>query len=246
MDKNGFKQEEDRPTDYFSEVKAAQKQEKASVTNLVTALRSDMVPASNVQPAKKSILQRDNLKIAVGILLGIVIIGFILYIAIGAGRPALEQNLVSLANKDITPTPSPTPTTFLPTKTPIQPTNTPYPSPTIRPTNTPVVKNIVLPTQAPPTPTPTAAVCRDALSITLADVGQTLCVRGNVIETVSHPTDFMVIFSHEKNAFYWVSYDLVWSQAELDTCYKTNGTIDRIGNSPMLVFNYKNLPEACP
>ena len=73
-----------------------------------------------------------------------------------------------------------------------------------------------------------------------------MCIEGIIIETVANPTDFMVIFSHERNAFYWVSYDLVWSKAELDTCYQVKGTIDRIGNSPVLVFGYKNLPEVCP
>jgi hypothetical protein len=67
-----------------------------------------------------------------------------------------------------------------------------------------------------------------------------------VIETIANPTNFMVIFNTEKGSFYWVTYDLVWSQAELDTCYQTTGTIDKIANSPILVFGYSNLPEPCP
>jgi hypothetical protein len=80
----------------------------------------------------------------------------------------------------------------------------------------------------------------------LADVGQTLCVQGTVIKTKANPTDFMVVFSNEKGAFYWVTYDLIWSQGELDTCYRIKGTIGKIANSPVLVFGYSNLPELCP
>jgi hypothetical protein len=86
----------------------------------------------------------------------------------------------------------------------------------------------------------------DALTITLADVGNSMCVQGIVIETVTDPNYFMVIFSNDRGAFYWVSYDIVWSEAELDTCYQIEGTIDQIANSPMLVFGYSNLPEVCP
>jgi len=247
MAKKSFDKKESKPFDIFSEGNAAQKQEKSSIGNLVTSLRTDMVPASDAHPAKKSIFQRENLKVAVGILLSLVIIGLILYAIAGQGRPTLERNLANLVQKEITPTQTVTPSAIPSTNTPPpQPSNTPSPSPTIRPTNTPVIKIVDLSTPLQSiTPTPSSD-CRDVLSITLEDVGQTLCVHGIVIETVTYPTNFLVIFSNKKGAFYWVSYDLVWSQAEVDTCYRVHGTIDRIGNSPVLLFNLKNLPEACP
>jgi len=253
------KPEETKPFDYIREVKAAQKHEKPSLSNLGTALRSDMVPASNVQPARESILPRDKLRAAVGILLGIVIVVFILFIVIGPGRPILEHNLAILAHQT-TPTHTSTPTFSPPTTIPSRPTKTYDPSPTIYSTKTQVVKIITSHTPIPPSPTaflpsptrisPTLSStepgCRDVLSITLEDVGQKLCVKGTVIETITNPMDFMVIFSNKPGAFYWVTYDLVWSKGELDTCYQITGKIDRIGNSPILIFDYSNLPEVCP
>jgi hypothetical protein len=247
MANESYNREDSHPIDNFSEVKPSQKQEKSSIGYLVTALRTDMVPASEEEPARKSIFERENLKVAVGILLGLVIIGWILYSIAGPGRPILERNLASLIHRAITPTKNVTPSALLATITPLQPRNTPRSSPTIRPTNTPVVAFVASPTPLPPTTTPTpSSSCRDVLSITLADVGQTLCVQGIVIGTVTDPTDFLVIFSNEKGAFYWVSYDLVWSEAKINTCYRVNGTIEQIGNSPVLLFNLRNLPEACP
>jgi len=252
------KQDNGKPRDYFSEVSAAKKPEKSNVPNPITALRSDMVPASNVQPARESVLRRNIIRDIVGILLGLVIISFILFMVIGPGRPILESNLMSLAHKS-TPTQASTQTFILPTKAPLEPTQTPEPtrthepSPTVQPITTKIVNVIASPTQIPasptqisPTLTATVPGCRDVLSITLADVGHTLCVNGTVIETITNPTDFLIIFSNKPGAFYWVSYDLVWSKAELRNCYQITGKIDRIGNSPVLVFNYGNLPEACP
>jgi hypothetical protein len=240
------KPEETKPFNYFHEVEAAQKLEKRDAPNIVTTLRADMVPASDIQPAKESILSHDTLKILLGIILGLVILGLILFTLVGPGRPILESSLSLLAQKAVTPTLTPSATLIPPTKTPLLPTKTPSPSPTIQATKTPVVNNSATPRRSTSTASPTTPECRDALSITLDDVGKTLCVRGVVLETITNPTDFMVIFSYERGAFYWVSYDVVWSNAEKNTCYQVHGTIDRIGNSPMLVFDYQSLPEACP
>jgi hypothetical protein len=247
MAKKSFNEEESKPFDYFREVQAAKKQEKSVNENLVTALRSDLLSASEALPAKKSIFQRENLILAVGILLGLFIIVLIWYTIAGPGRPILEQNLVSLVHKRSSPSKQVTPTAILATNTPSQPTNTPYSSPTFRPTNTQIVEIATSPTpiSVVVTPTPTSS-CRDALTITLADVGKSMCVQGVVIETVTNPIYFMLIFSNARGAFYWVSYDNVWSEAELDTCYQIEGTINQIANSPMLVFGYSNLPKVCP
>ncbi len=248
MAKKSGQQDQGKPFDYFSEVKAAQRQEKADVTSLVTALRTDMVPSSHAQPAKERVITRDRLKSIVGILLGLVILGLFLFTLIGPGRPVFEHNLAILAHKDITPTQTPTSTKVIPTSTPPIPTKTPLPSPSITSTRTPVVAVAVKSTKVPATPTQTAtpAGCLDVASITLADVGKTLCVKGTLLEAVTYPTNFMMIFNHQPGSFYWVSYDLVWSKAKAKNCYQVTGIIDRVGNSPVLVFNYDNLPEACP
>lgn len=246
MAKKSFQPEDSKSIKYFSEVKAAQKKEKVSVSSLVTSLREDMVPASDAEPAKEPIFQRDRLKIAVGILLGAVIIGLLLFISVGPGRPILERGLAGLAHLDAAATQSMTPTLVVPTNTLIPSTHTPLPSPTIQPTRTPVVAFAASPTHVHPTTTPTTPACREATSITLDDVGKSLCVEGVVLEIIPHTTDVMVTFSYERGAFYWVSYDLAWSEGKAGKCYRVDGTIKRIGNSPMLVFDYKNIPEACP
>jgi hypothetical protein len=238
------------PVNLFKKVPEAQNTDKPNVTDSVPSLRTDMVPFSNIEPARENPLGRDTLRLVVGLLLGLVIVGMILFTALGPGRPILEQNLVILAHKGTPPTFTPTitasPTRVPPTSTPVTPTNTITASPTPEPTRTQVVRGYISPTAIIYTPIPTVPECRQATSITLSDVGQTLCVQGVVLETITNPTNFMVIFSNKQWAFYWVSYDLVWSKVEKNTCYQTHGKIEQIGNSPVLVFNYNNLPEACP
>jgi len=240
-------QEGPDPFDYFRDDTAPKKPEQTSSDDLVNNLRSDLLAASEVEPAKKSIIQEVNPKLIVGIFIGIVILGLILYSLMGPGRTILERKLASLKRMEATSTKQITPTQIPTTDIPVKPSGTPTKIPTVRPTNTVNPEIIVSPTKIQATTTPpSGAGCRDALTITVADVGQTLCVQGTIIETVTKPAYFMVIFNTKKGSFYWVTYDLVWSQAKLDTCYQTNGTINQIGISPMLVFSYSNLPEPCP
>jgi hypothetical protein len=247
MAQKSFNQEENKPFDYIKEVEAAKKQEKSSADSIVTSLRSDILPASEELPESKHIFQRINLKIAVGILIGLISILLIWFFLAGPGRSGLEKKLAILVHKEATAEFNVDPSPLPATNTPPLPSITPFPSPTVLPTYTPTIKVIASPTPAIPTITPTSSsACRDALTITLADVGQTLCVQGTVIEIIDVPNSFMVIFSNKPGSFYWVSYDMVWSQAELDTCYQTTGKIEQIANSPILLFDYSNTPEVCP
>jgi len=239
------------PFDYLKDEKAPKEPEPPASDDLVTNLRSDLLAASEVEPAKKNIFQQVNPKLLVGIFIGLLIIALIMYMLIGPGRSILEKKLLSLRRNEPTYTQQINVTAISVTNTPIMPNSTPTKTPTIRPTNTAIAEVITSPSQIPLTATATLArtsesSCRETLSITVADVGQTLCVQGTIIETITNPTNFMVIFSTEKGSFYWLTYDLVWSQAELDTCYQTTGKIDQIANSPVLIFGYSNLPEICP
>jgi hypothetical protein len=246
MVKKADNQEEQPSFDYFKEVEAAKNQEKPSTQSLVTSLRSDMVPASDIAPAEKDVFQRINLKLLVGILFGAIILAMILYFAVGGGRPILESGLASLVQVTATPTKTVTPTRMPPTDTPL-PTRTPVPSQTPRPTSTPTIKVVTSPTQEAVIITPTSTPgCRDVLSITLDDVGQTLCVQGTVTELISNPNNFMVVFSYQPGAFYWVTYEVVWSKAEVGKCYHTTGEVLKINKSPVLVFDFRNIPEECP
>ncbi len=246
MTKKSFNQEDKRPFDYHKEVEEAKKLEKSSADNLIASLRSDMILASSALPAKKNIFQRLNLKLIGGVLIGIVILGLLWYALAGPGRPILENKLASLVNLGPTSTQHTDPTVSPPTNTPTEMGITASPSSTIRPTITSTQKIVATQTKVPATVTPTQTpTCRDVLTITLADVGQTICVRGTVVEIIDKPGEFMLIFSFERGAFYWISYDLVWSEAKANTCYQIEGKIRKILNSPILVFDYRNLPEVC-
>jgi hypothetical protein len=250
------KPEETKPFDYFREVRAAQKQDKPDVASVANILRTDMVPTSDARPAAEYIVKRDTLKTIVGILLGLVIVAFFLFMIIGPGRSTLEDALASLAHQTSSPTPRLSPTRLPPTETSLPPTttqlpsSTPSPRPTfrstMRPTQTPVVAAFVSPTRRPPSPSPTTLGCRDVLSITLADVGQILCVQGIVTNIVESPSAFILAFSNKPGSFYWASYDMVWSKAEVNHCYQITGKIERLANNPIMLFNYDNIPEACP
>jgi hypothetical protein len=242
-----MKPQESDPFDYYIDDNPPDEPEQSSSSDVVNNLRSDLLTTSEVEPAEESILQKVNIKLIVGIIIGIIILCLIMYLLLGAGRLLLEGSLASLRRTVPTATQQITPSTVPYTITPEKPTSTVTKIPTSRPTTTQIVGLIASPTPIPITVTPTLdSECRDALSISLADVGQTLCVQGTIIETITNPNYFMVIFSNEKGSFYWVTYDLVWTQAELNTCYRTTGTIDIIANSPVLVFGYSNLPEPCP
>jgi hypothetical protein len=246
---NPMNQEEHDPFDYFRDEKPPQEPEQSSSDDIVNNLRSDLLSASEVEPTKKSFFQQVDIKLIVGIIIGVVIIGLILFLLVGAGRSFLERRLTSLKQMEATSTQQNTLTPIPVTNTPMKPSNTPTIISTVRPTNTVVSEIVASPTQIPATTAPTpmsVSDCRDALTITLADVGKTLCIRGIVIETIANPSNFMVIFSTESGSFYWVSYDVVWSDAELDTCYQTVGTISQIASSPILIFGYGNIPEPCP
>jgi hypothetical protein len=246
--KKSFDREEDKP---HNEEKKAGIQDSSSTEDLVTALRSDMLPASEAMPESESTIQRINIKLVGGVFIIILFLGLVWFLLSGPGRSMFERNLAGLVKVKETPTQQVYLTPTLEKSLSAAPSNTPYKSPTVRPTNTQAAIIFPSPTPIPASMTPegtatSPSACRDAETITLADVGKTLCVQGIVIETISNPGNFMVIFSTEKGSFYLVTYDLVWSQGELDTCYQVTGTIDQIANSPIMLFSYRNLPEVCP
>ncbi len=247
MSKKKFNSEDSKPIEYLKEVDAAKQQEKINAENLIKSLRSDMHLTSDASPEKKKFFQRLNLKLIFGILLTLFILVLTWFMLSGPGRPILERDLALIVNAKATATQTPEPSPVATSTSLPHSSSTPSPRPTNRPTKTATARPTLSPTIQPSKSTPTSgSACRDVLTISLADVGQTLCVQGIVIETVERPNAFMVVFSDLPGSFYWVSYDMVWSQAELNTCYKTIGTIEQLANSPILKFGYSNIPEICP
>lgn len=235
------------PFDYYWEDKFPKKNDQPSSEEMVNNLRSDLLTASEVEPEEETVLQQVNPQVLAGIFIGIAILCMVIFSLIGPGRAILERRLASLKNKAATYTQQALPTTAPPTSTQRIQTSTPTLEPTIQPTNTSVVVVIATPTPVPPSVTPTPeSACRDALTITMEDVGKELCVQGTIIGTVTNPTYFMVVFNNARGSFYWVTYDMVWSEGKVGECYQVSGMIYQMGISPMLVFGYNSKPELCP
>jgi hypothetical protein len=252
-------QEENQPFDYFANERTTQKRNALPSVNVVNKLRGDMLPSTEALPTKGSVFLRINLKIVLGVLLTFILFGLIIFSVSGAGRERLEKSLFGLYGITKTPTRVSTQTTLDVITIPRDTTQTPTSKPTSIPIKTPTAVVRMSPTPLLPLatfvipiiPSQTPSVipstaCRDVGTITLTDVGQTLCVQGVVRELIAESTNFMVIFNSEKGAFYWVTYDMVWSEGEVDQCYQLSGKIDQIANSPVLVFNYNNIPVECP
>jgi hypothetical protein len=95
-------------------------------------------------------------------------------------------------------------------------------------------------------PSPTSVSgCVDVLTITMEDMGKILCVRGVIESFEARQSGFLIAFSNEKGAMYWVSYDLVWEPAKKGLCVEVTGEVMQIANTPVIVFGYPNLPVVC-
>ncbi len=185
----------------------------------------------------------------------ILLLALVWLVFFGPGRPALESALARLADAAPTATFTPKPTTPEPAAVvSITPTAT---SPRLTATRRPVTPT---PTSAPigaaggptetstiaPSPTIDSSGCVEATTITSANVGQTLCVRGEVLYIQPLTTGFIVVFSDAQSAFYWITYDVVWTQDKTGQCLQTTGEILQLRDTPVLVFNYGNMPQPCP
>ena len=72
------------PFDYFYDEKVPNKPEQSSSGDIVNNLRSELQASSEVEPADDTILQQVNLKLIVGIIIGIVILCLICIFADGS------------------------------------------------------------------------------------------------------------------------------------------------------------------
>lgn len=259
MTKRPFNQENNQPFDYFAEEKATKKQETDSAEQMINTLRSDMVVLSETVPTEDNFIQRINFKLVLGIFLAVIILGVLLFLIFGRGRPKLENSLEGLVDRRETPTQTLNQASILATGRPTQAINAPDRSVTTIPTKTQSMIILATPTKdfskVSPTIQPSATVpikatlvsgCREASSITLKDVGQSFCVQGVVKEIIVNPTNTLVTFSTAKGSFYWVTYDVTWSEGEVNQCYQLEGTIEQIASSPIMIFYFSNLPEDCP
>jgi hypothetical protein len=211
--------------------------------DLGTRLRAEMLPASHATPHMPAYPRQFITAGRFGAILMLIgLLGLGWFFGLGPGRPLLEDALVSLANRPPTPT-----STQVPSETPKQPTATP-PAPataTLRPSASSTATPIPETATETPTETP-ASTCRDYFAVTVADVGQELCVQGIILRVLKFETNTLILFSDEPGAFYLVTYDVPWSESTIGTCYQVTGEIQQLLSSPIIIFGYTNLPVVCP
>ena len=216
--------------------------------DLSVSLRAEMLPASEISPdMRKFRTTRFNPRKLVAVLGFIILMGVGWFFYAGPGRPVLESVLSALARQpqlSVTATPTiPVQTEIVvASKITIRPSNTPTRTPFLSPSAT-LAAVLSTPTIEP---SPTSVFgCVDVLTITMEDVGKTLCVRGVIEYFEARQSGFLIAFSNEKGAMYWVSYDLVWEPAKKSLCVEVTGEVMQIANTPVIVFGYTNLPVVC-
>jgi len=127
---------------------------------------------------------------------------------------------------------------------------TPSPTQTIKVvTDTSIPSVIDTPAQKiQPSETVTSATtgdCVQALSVTLADVGKTLCVTGSVAYTTQKDNAFSVYFSEQSGYLRIVVYDRVPKGIDEGVCIKLTGEIKELLNAPVIAPGYHDVIDFC-
>jgi hypothetical protein len=227
-------------------------------------LRSDLLPGSQSIPDRSLYHERLTFLtparlISLLIIIILLILGWVFIF--GPGRTSLEKGLASLAERIPSSTKTP-PAAVKNTVTPLSPVitgtatseairSTSTAVPGSKGTSTPLPSSTALESALPPSETTTSLSgsmqhCVPAKSISLTELGQTLCVTGNVLRTEADPGSFLIILEKEENSFYFLSYDRSWDDLKPGTCVFARGKIQQLGNNPVMVLNYKIPLEFCP
>ena len=124
-----------------------------------------------------------------------------------------------------------------------KPTYTPVPTQTATSTASPTIS-------ATPEPTPTVAIpgsadCLPALSITMDDVGKTLCVTGTVVFTLQKDNVFSIYFSNDDGYFRIVVYDRIYKNIKKGVCIRVTGEVKTLTSLPVMALGYNDLIEIC-
>jgi len=154
--------------------------------------------------------------------------------------PAQEASLTRI-KPSIT---SITPTELKPTKEPTTTsTRTIAPTPTEVPAVIPTLIETLEPTATAILPGSTD--CVQALSITMDDVGKTLCVTGTVVFTLQSETSFAIYFSNDDGYFRIVVYDRIYKNIKKGVCVKATGEIKTLTSIPVMALGYNDVIEIC-
>jgi hypothetical protein len=157
----------------------------------------------------------------------------------GPLAPQVESFLLAIASTKIPTEPAPISIVI---ESPELPSATPAPTYTTTPRPAATLTAIIIPAS----PTPEGSACLPVESVTLEQVGETVCITGTVIRSYEKDNIFFIIFAEKPDAFYMLSYDQVWSPAKPGVCVIATGEIKQLVGKPVMVFGYQNELEVCP
>lgn len=95
-----------------------------------------------------------------------------------------------------------------------------------------------------PTPTHPETNCIKWNQVTLADVGDQLCVYGDARKVYETDQAFYITFGKDDGDFYILSYDWVFDVKAGD-CIQVTDKIEKLGNSPVMVLKSDNELSVC-
>jgi DNA-directed RNA polymerase subunit RPC12/RpoP len=136
-----------------------------------------------------------------------------------------------------------TTTTPIKAKPTNKPTATPAPTQTEAATVSPTITETLEPTSTATISGP--AGCVPALSITMDDLGKTLCVTGTVVFTLQNDTAFSIYFSNDDGYFRIVVYDRVYKNIKKGVCIRVTGEIKSLTGIPVMALGYNDVIEIC-
>ena len=91
---------------------------------------------------------------------------------------------------------------------------------------------------------PEVADCTPSESVTLDDVGKTMCVTGKVIQTIERTTAFSILVGTRSDSFFFVSYERTYNLNK-GTCIFAEGEIVQLGKNPIMLVGYLAPLELC-
>lgn len=96
-----------------------------------------------------------------------------------------------------------------------------------------------------PTQETTTSRCRSWQTISLDDVGQTLCVQGTIATAYKNEEASFIVFGRGPEDFYLLSYDHDLSGWRGGECVRHEGTVQQLGLNPVMVIGYNQTLKAC-
>jgi hypothetical protein len=87
-------------------------------------------------------------------------------------------------------------------------------------------------------PTPRAARCLEPQDVSLANVGQSVCVQGTVLSAYRDAKQnvFFITFSKDVGRFYMLTYGGYYPTVKPGLCVRAEGKVERLGPSPVIVL----------